>query len=332
MSKYIIFFLLNFFFFRNYKYIAKELRLFDLPDNIRKKHLKPVPLLGGLIIFIDIIFYSLYNLIENQNSNLFFLDHKELIIFFLVSSSFFFLGYFDDKYEIRANYKLVLISLIIIILMYFDNTIIIKKINFSFLNLSFQLLWFDQFFTVLCFLLFVNSFNMLDGINGQAGTYSLFIFIIFIFFKINLLLSMFLIISLLIFLYFNFKGKMFLGDNGTLLLSFIISYFFIKSNNLNEIFYADEIFLIMMIPGFELLRLAILRIINNKHPFLPDNNHLHHILIDKIGYLKSFFIIQTLLVFPYLSYMLFYNSFISLILSLGLYVSLFFIYQKKNHD
>jgi len=332
MSKYIIFFLLNFFFFRNYKYIAKELRLFDLPDNIRKKHLKPVPLLGGLIIFIDIIFYSFYNLIENQNSNLFFLDHKELIIFFLASSSFFFLGYFDDKYEIRANYKLVLISLIIIILMYFDNTIIIKKINFSFLNLSFQLLWFDQFFTVLCFLLFVNSFNMLDGINGQAGTYSLFIFIIFIFFKINLLLSMFLIISLLIFLYFNFKGKMFLGDNGTLLLSFIISYFFIKSNNLNEIFYADEIFLIMMIPGFELLRLAILRIINNKHPFLPDNNHLHHILIDKIGYLKSFFIIQTLLVFPYLSYMLFYNSFISLILSLGLYVSLFFIYQKKNHD
>ena len=332
MSKFIILFVLNVLFFRNYKYIAKELRLFDLPDNIRKKHLKPVPLLGGLIIFIDIIFYSLYNLIENQNSNLFFLDHKELIIFFLASSSFFFLGYFDDKYEIRANYKLVLISLIIIILMYFDNTIIIKKINFSFLNLSFQLLWFDQFFTVLCFLLFVNSFNMLDGINGQAGTYSLFIFIIFIFFKINLLLSMFLIISLLIFLYFNFKGKMFLGDNGTLLLSFIISYFFIKSNNLNEIFYADEIFLIMMIPGFELLRLAILRIINNKHPFLPDNNHLHHILIDKIGYLKSFFIIQTLLVFPYLSYMLFYNSFISLILSLGLYVSLFFIYQKKNHD
>ena len=143
---------------------------------------------------------------------------------------------------------------------------------------------------------------------------------------------MFLIFSLLIFLYFNFKGKMFLGDNGTLLLSFIISYFFIKSSNLKEIFYADEIFLIMMIPGFELLRLAISRIINNKHPFLPDNNHIHHILIDKVGYLKSFLIIQALLVFPYLSYTLFYNSFISLILSLALYVSLFFIYQKKSYD
>ena len=59
---------------------------------------------------------------------------------------------------------------------------------------------------------------------------------------------------------------MFLGDSGTMLLSFILSYFFIKSANVSGILYSDEIFLIMMIPGFELLRLAITRILKKKTP------------------------------------------------------------------
>ena len=54
---------------------------------------------------------------------------------------------------------------------------------------------------------------------------------------------------------------MFLGDSGTILLGFVISYFFIKSYNLGFKIYSDEIFLIMMIPGFELVRLAIQEII-----------------------------------------------------------------------
>ena len=62
----------------------------------------------------------------------------------------------------------------------------------------------------------------------------------------------------------------------------------------------DEIFLIMMIPGFELLRLAIHRIVKKKHPFKADRNHIHHLIIDKKGYIFTLIIIQLLFCSPYL--------------------------------
>ena len=123
---------------------------------------------------------------------------------------------------------------------------------------------------------------------------------------------------------------MFLGDSGTMLLGFVMSYFFIKSYNLDGILYSDEIFLIMMIPGFELLRLAITRLIKKKHPFKPDNHHIHHYMIKKFGYLKSYFIIQLLLIIPYLTYLIFFNSIISFVVSLTIYILTMILIQKKD--
>ena len=126
--------------------------------------------------------------------------------------------------------------------MFLDKDLTIKHVNFSFSSFIFDLNNFGIFFTILCFLLFINSFNMLDGINGQAASYSIYILILFIFYNVNLFLSINLILVLLIFLYFNFKDKIFLGDSGTILLGFIISYFFIKSFNLGANILSDEIF------------------------------------------------------------------------------------------
>ena len=82
---------------------------------------------------------------------------------------------------------------------------------------------------------------------------------------------------------------MFMGDSGTMLLAFIISYLFIKSHNSYGKFYADEIFLIMMIPGIELVRLAVSRLLNKKHPFSPDRNHIHHIMLNKFNFTKNLY-------------------------------------------
>jgi UDP-N-acetylmuramyl pentapeptide phosphotransferase/UDP-N-acetylglucosamine-1-phosphate transferase len=98
---------------------------------------------------------------------------------------------------------------------------------------------------------------MLDGINGQVGTYSILLFsILLLNLQFTLLISIF-ILSIIFFLYLNFKNKSFLGDSGSLFLGYVISYFFIKAYNANIINCSEEIFLIMSITGFELLRLAI---------------------------------------------------------------------------
>jgi len=329
----IIYFIIIFFFnliiFMNYKKISILYNLYDYPDELRKKHKNPTPLFGGLVIIINIFLYCFVDYISFIEFN-FFQNKSEISIFLLFSSLFFFVGYIDDKLSITANLKLLIYILLIFILIFFDNDLIIRKINFSFSDVIFNFQTYSIFFTILCFLLFVNSFNMLDGINGQAGTYSIYISTIFIFLNINPLFFISLIITILFFLYFNFKDKIFLGDSGTILLGFLISYFFIKSYNMGSTITSDEIFLIMMIPGFELLRLAIQRLKNKRHPFSADNNHIHHLFLTRLSFFKSYFLVQFLLFFPFLFYLLIANSFISLIVSSTIYSVTILYFSKKK--
>jgi UDP-GlcNAc:undecaprenyl-phosphate GlcNAc-1-phosphate transferase len=291
----------------------------------------PTPLLGGLIIYINFFLLFLIGLFDSTViSNFLFTNTLEYCFFFLIGSSFFLLGAIDDKYRINANLKLILMGLLVFVAIFFDNKLIIQELRFSFYSESLSLKKFSLFFSIICFLLFINSLNMLDGINGQVGTYSIVLFVILLLnLKFTLLIFVF-ILSITFFLYLNFKNKSFLGDSGTLFLGYIISYLFIKTYNANIIKYSEEIFLIMSITGYELLRLAIFRILKKKHPFSADRNHIHHIFIKKISFLKTFFLIQMLLLFPYLLFLFSGNFLISFVISSSCYIVFLNIFSKKK--
>jgi len=319
MIKFFFFiFLVNLLIFLNYSKIAKIYKVYDVPDNLRKYHSYAVPLLGGLIIYFNIlilIIFSYFNFIDI----IIFRSIYEINLFFISVSFLFVLGFLDDKYNISANKKLLITVIIIYVLTLFDNSIIINDLNFSFYDKKIFLNSFSIPITILCFLLFTNAYNMLDGINCQAAFYALIVFLIFIFNKVSYVFFINLIMTLLLFLWFNFKNKIFLGNSGSLLLSYIIGFFFIKSYNFKNTFYSDEIFLIMMIPGVELLRLTILRLINKKHPFEADRNHIHHIILDKKSLFFTFSIIQVLLWLPFVIFLSTKNFFIASFLSLSIY-------------
>jgi UDP-GlcNAc:undecaprenyl-phosphate GlcNAc-1-phosphate transferase len=291
----------------------------------------PTPLLGGLIIYINFFLLFLIGLFDGTViSNFLFTNTLEYCFFFLIGSSFFLLGAIDDKYRINANLKLILMGLLVFAAIFFDNKLIIQELRFSFYSESLSLKKFSLFFSIICFLLFINSLNMLDGINGQVGTYSIVLFVILLLnLKFTLLIFVF-ILSITFFLYLNFKNKSFLGDSGTLFLGYIISYLFIKTYNANIIKYSEEIFLIMSITGYELLRLAIFRILKKKHPFSADRNHIHHIFIKKISFLMTFFLIQMLLLFPYLLFLFSGNFLISFVISSSCYIIFLNIFSKKK--
>jgi len=330
-SFYLFIILLNFFIFIFYKKISKIYNLFDYPDNNRKIHKNPIPLFGGLFLVSNLFFILIYvnfsyNLI---NSNLF--DNiQSYNLFFFITFLFYLIGFIDDKYQINHNIKFVLSIILIILTFYLDKDLLLRKLELSFLKSAIDLGSFSYFFTILCFLLFINAYNMLDGINGQATCYALFIF--FLLFSKNILVPFIgiLLIPLLFFLILNFQNKSFLGDSGTLPLGYMISYIFIKLYNTEKIFLADEIFLIMSIPGYELLRLAIKRILNKKHPFLPDNNHIHHLIGQKCKFIVKFFIIQLIIIFPYLFYIFSNHFFFSFFISLFLYTLTIIYFYKGN--
>jgi UDP-GlcNAc:undecaprenyl-phosphate GlcNAc-1-phosphate transferase len=326
--------LLNFLIIYFYQPISRLFNLFDYPDYKRKIHNKPIPLIGGLMLVTNLIVILLFNIFFSHLIDInFFGSINNYYFFFIVLIFFFAIGYLDDKYQINANSKLLFTSLCILLLMHFDENILLKNINLSFTNYTLHLRNLSYFVTLICFLLFINAFNMLDGINGQVTLYAIFIFVILIFNQVLPLYISLLVIMFLFFLVLNLKNKAFLGDSGSLPLGYMISYIFLRSyNNFGDIFLADEIFLIMSIPGYELLRLAIQRIINKKHPFFPDNNHIHHLLIKKYKPLKTMFIIQLILVAPYFFYLLTHNFFFSFLFSLIIYVLVIYIFNKIKNN
>ncbi len=304
----------------------------DKPDGIRKLHKKPIPLAGGIIIFFNLILYLIF-LFNNPNmlfEEIIFSNYRELIIFFITSFLIFFLGYMDDKFNISASRKFLIISIIIIFSLIFDNSLNINVIKFSFWEKEFYLSKYSIVITCFCFLVFLNAFNMFDGINMQSSCYSVIIFLCILLFYNQSLIGKIILISILTYMYLNMKNKTFLGDSGSLLLAFIIGYFFIKLYNLELINHTDDVVVYMLVPGIDLIRLFFKRILLKRNPFSSDRFHLHHLLLTKFSYKKTILILTTLILLPVcMRYLGLNNLFVFSIFIFIYMVLLFFLSSKK---
>ena len=298
--------------------------IIDKPDNIRKFHSLPVPLAGGIIIFLNIIIYSII-ILTNQEyflKELIFKDITDAYVFFFAIVIIFIIGYLDDKYDLSPNLKFILLTILMMVILNLDENLAIKEIRFSFIKNTFIIESFSILFTSFCFLVFLNAFNMFDGINLQSSTYSIIIFSSLLIILTNSILIYVMLITLLGYSYLNYKNITFLGDSGALVLAFIISYFFIKTYNLNLITYTDEIFIYMMIPGIDLIRLFFKRILLKKNPLKSDRHHLHHLLCLKFTNMQSLIILQVIIIFPILLNILSLNKLAIIVFTIILYTIL----------
>lgn len=272
----------------------------DKPDKIRKFHSKPTPLAGGQILFVNILIYWI---VLNLTNNVLVFEplfqEVEIFNYFMFFCSIvFILGFVDDRRNLKPNFKFLILSSLILILLLFDKDLNLNHLRFSFNQSGFFLGKFSIFFSIFCFLVFMNAFNMFDGINLQSSSYALFIFFNFLIFFSDSLIIKILIITLIFFIYLNLKNRSFLGDSGSLLLAFIISYFFVKFYNISYIKYADNVALYMIVPGLDLIRLFILRILKKRNPLSSDRMHIHHLLNKKYTQTKTLIIIFLLVCFP----------------------------------
>tara|TARA_B100001175_G_C19393944_1_gene582862 strand:- start:222 stop:1052 length:831 start_codon:yes stop_codon:yes gene_type:complete len=245
-----------------------------------------------------VMIYTLINQLFYEQFS-FFQTNFDFIIFFIALLIFFLIGFIDDKKNISANIRFVIIALILIPTIIFSDNLIINYIEFSFTEYSFYLPYYTSiFWTILCFLLFINAINMFDGINYQVGLYFIYLSLFFLVINhFNLFFSS-VLIGLITFIILNHKFKSFLGDSGSYLLAFIFGYFFIKIYNQTEIIKVDHIFLFMIIPGIDLIRLFLMRILKNQNPFIADRNHLHHIVSKRFNLITTNLFIQSIIIGP----------------------------------
>ena len=330
----ILLIILNLSIFLTFDKFAKIINVYDTPDKKLKLHKKKTPILGGLILVIN---YFIIFLFQIFYSNFFLSFEKRLLEvqdFFsiiLLVISFFLIGFYDDKKNLSPNKKIIISIFLIFLSLFISQNLQIDKISLSFYDHKIFFNKFSFIFTVFSILLFVNSLNFYDGINGQSCFFFLIIFI-FLFLKDMNIFYLLTIILIFFILTLNLRNKLFLGDSGIFLLSIIASISLIFEHNINKnIVYADEIFFLLLFPGLDLVRLTVIRITKNKNPFYGDRNHIHHLLTKKFSISISNLILLIYAITPIILFnVLNLNFYSSFLIFLFMYFVLVLI--MSSHD
>ena len=332
---YLSLFILNTCLIIYYEKFVKFINIYDYPNSKLKKHKSKVPILGGIILFINISIYLIYQIFVLDMLFIYPINQfslREIISIFFLLSSLFILGLYDDKFRLPANSKIIYSIIIILITLLLNNNLIIDRLYFSFLDKIIFLNKFSIIFTIFCFIAFLNALNFFDGINAQSCIFFSFIFF-YLFLKTNLY-SFYIVIFLLLFLLLilNIKNKLFLGDGGVLLLSSLFSVLLILDYNFNQnILYSDEIFLLLFLPGIDLIRLTLTRFLKGKNIFDGDLSHVHHILIKKYSLLNTNLILLIISILPLISFIFFINNFFIIFAFFFIIYLLIIIILKKNN-
>jgi len=278
-----------------YQWLFIKRKKFD-PINARSSHNTLATKTGGLALFTTLFLTTLY----------FYFTNNEIYDFSLLIplAIIFIIGVYDDFYD--ADFKLKFFIQIIVAKLFIDNGFIINH-YYGLFGLQEIPHLLAQFTTVFVFLVLVNAINFIDGIDGLAISFAIFSLLTFEYLNLSSKLTLLNVICLggiISLYYFNLKKdkKIFLGDAGSLLLGSLISLNLFHYLDFNQIVVNGNrvVFSVVVLfyPLIDLLRVFIIRISQNKSPFVADKNHIHHIINKKI---KNHILTSFLIVFVSMS-------------------------------
>lgn len=252
----------------------------------RKIHVREVPTMGGAGFFLA---FTVTLLLLGSFEEL--AEHR---VELLTISVMFVVGLRDDLIELSAISKLLAQLVPAGLLIYLTN--LVYPSLYGFLGIDSIPYWFGASLSLLTIIGLTNSYNLIDGLDGLAGSLALIATAMFgfWFFYQGIFYYAFIAFafagSLIGFLYYNWQpAKVFMGDTGALVIGFIISILAIRFINYNAslpnetpLKFNSIIAIsisVLIIPIFDTLRIIIIRLIKSKSPFLPDKNHTHHLLL-----------------------------------------------------
>ncbi|WP_299125629.1 glycosyltransferase family 4 protein [uncultured Tenacibaculum sp.] len=269
--------------------IAENFNIVDKPNH-RSSHSTPTIRGGGILFYISILTF-------------FFISQFQYPYFILGISLIAFVSFIDDIITLSSNVRL----------------------PFQFLAIGlclFQVgLPINNLFVVIPLLIigvgFINIYNFMDGINGITGLYTI-VNLVFIYLInaneriINESLIVYVLISVIVFGFYNFrkKARMFSGDIGSISLAVLL--FFIGVSFIREL-EAPILILMMVVYGTDaLITLAYRKFIGEK----ITEAHRKHIYQKMVHVLKI----------PHLSVAFIY-TFFQLVINFVVY-----LYYKKPID
>ena len=242
-----------------YLKIAKRFEIVDKP-NYRSSHDSITVRGGGIVFPISVFIYFIYCGFEYP---LF------VLAVFIISA----ISFIDDIKTLNTSIRLVFqfIAVMLVILQLFPQLPLIYS-------------------PIVLFILIggVNAYNFMDGINGITASYSLVLLSTLYYINQSILfidsdLIIFALISVMVFLFFNFRTKAlcFSGDVGSLSIALLILFLLFKL----IVFTAQPLYgLFLIVYTIDSGYTLISRKLNGENIFEPHRNHLYQQLVHLKGF------------------------------------------------
>ena len=265
--------------------VARIKHLFDDPNESRKMHAKSIPSMGGIMIFAGTLFSFMICYPTEDIGYVKFLIPSVLVMFFI--------GIKDDIIGTAAMKKL-LGHLLVAFIMTLMADIRITSL-YGIFGIREIPLYASIALSIFTYVVVINSFNLIDGVDGLAGGVGCIASVAFgIWFllagsTVDAIIAFSLAGALLGFLRFNFyPANIFMGDSGSLTVGLIICVLAIRVIEFDFSLVPEEMkhiskpifaMAVLSYPLVDTLRIFTYRLIKGISPFSADSNHIHHRLL-----------------------------------------------------
>jgi len=265
------------------KKIVPRFGLVDIPSAPKKLHDKPIPLFGGLAIYLSLVAVVVFVLLYSKALTSGEIGLQHYSGFFLGGLILMIGGYLDDRYSLPPKITIIAPVLAALVAVLFG--VEVEKLTNPFGGIIYLAAWQSNILVFVWLLIVMYTTKFLDGLDGLAtGVSSIGAVMIMslalttAYFQPDVaLLSVIALGSLLGFLVFNFSpASIFLGEGGSTFVGYLIGTLAVISGGK-----LATALLVVGIPLLDVIFVVTRRVLRGglKAAVKGDRSHLHHKLL-----------------------------------------------------
>jgi UDP-GlcNAc:undecaprenyl-phosphate GlcNAc-1-phosphate transferase len=261
--------------------------MLDAPDGNRKNQARPVPVAGGVAVFSSaLLTLLLVALIDSEVASALSENLRKSIGLLFAAGLITAVGVIDDRYNLRARFKLggQLVAILVLVV---GGDFVAHSIGLF--GYTIELGRFDVPFTVLWLLGCVNALNLIDGMDGLLGTVggiallSLGIIAAGSGHIFAACVAFALAGAVIGFLWWNLPpATIYMGDAGSMLIGLVIGAVAIPASLKGPAtIWLGAPVAILVLPMFDTFAAIVRRKLTGRGLASPDCGHLHHRMMDR---------------------------------------------------
>ncbi len=264
---------------------AFSVGLIDEPDGRRKMHPVPIPVAGGIAIFLTCFVVLAVALVVSVTLRELFEPALTPMLGLLLGAVVIcVIGILDDRHQLRGRHKLAGQIVAVLLVIYFG--VRVEAVNL--LGYRFELGMFSWLLTMFWLLGAINSLNLIDGMDGLLGSVGTIICLgialisVWLGFWPEACIAAILAGALVGFLCFNLPpASIFLGDAGSMLVGLVIGVLAIRCSLKGPTTVALAAPLaLLIIPILDTTAAILRRKLTGRSIYTTDRGHLHHRLLE----------------------------------------------------